>query len=797
MPCDQSAVRQYLTANKRLTLLNGKRPLITKWPTTTVADTVLLSHNGNLGWVIGDQDLVVDVDPRNGGDKSLRKLLNALRVDDPFVTLPRHVTTPSGGFHSYLSLPDDMVDMTFRKTLKRFPGIDFLAKGSQCVIATGKTSQGKYKWHDDVFGGFEQHEAPTGLLTLLARRPIRERTTTVNQIVNANELGDFEGLLGGTSPVWAEKAVVELLDKLDPSIPNDEWVKVGMALHDWDPQQGLKLWEEWSKAGETYIEGETDRRWRSFTADMGVTLGTVVFMGKQTDYDADVTIVNDIIDAIAIADEKRLHLDIIPKCRRLNLSEVNNEKIIAAVRQRVKMLTGLSLSMIGVRKMIVGQASRGELVNPADRPEWCHLWAYVNSHASFANLTTLELHKTEAFNLENGKFVPALNASAKQSASKFVADRGFVDKVDGLVYHPQSRSTICDVGGSSMLNTFKHSSVPLASQSFTPEGLRSISFIKDHIKFICSTRENADIFTQWLAHQIQFPGRHILWAPVIQSIQGAGKSFFGELLRTTLGDRNVGTVSSGQVVSNFNGWATGVVVNILEELRIRGHNRHEAVNALKPLITDRMIQINDKGVRQYTTYNTANYLCFTNYRDALPLEIDDRRWWVLFVRLQRLSDLPKYVGKPTNVYFSQLFNALKNHSDEVRKWLLEYPITPAFLATKHAPMTLDKEAMIATEDAGVEGLVELRDLIRQGNKYFNTEVLCSTELFQTLAFDYPNITLNMATRNALLKRLGYMASAKPIKIAGKTRRVWSKRHWTNEETRLLLEHYPDDNIDEL
>ena len=131
----------------------------------------------------------------------------------------------------------------------------------------------------------------------------------------------------------------------------------------------------------------------------------------------------------------------------------------------------------------------------------------------------------------------------------------------------------------------------------------------------------------------------MLWSPIIQGIQGVGKSFFGTLLRLVLGNMNVGTVSPSQAISNFNGWATGVMVNILEELRISGKNRHEVSNAIKPLITDTYIQINEKSVKAYSALNTTNYIAFTNFKDALPMTEGDRRWWMIYCPIENLNDI--------------------------------------------------------------------------------------------------------------------------------------------------------------
>jgi hypothetical protein len=246
-------------------------------------------------------------------------------------------------------------------------------------------------------------------------------------------------------------------------------------------------------------------------------------------------------------------------------------------------------------------------------------------------------------------------------------------------------------------------------------------------------------------------------------------------------------VSPTQVVSDFNGWATGVSVNVLEELRMKGRNRHDAVNSLKPLVTDRMIQINDKGVKQFMTYNTTNYICFTNYKDSIPLDSDDRRWWVIFVPIDSLDEMAEIVGESIVTYFPKLFHAVRTYGCEIRKWLLEFEITKEFLAIKQAPMTDDKMSMIATEESSLEGYVEVKEMIEKGGKYYNKDVVSSSDLFSDLMFDHPDLEIKTNKRNQILKKLGFTTSSKPIKIDGKSRRVWTKKGYNNEKIRELLQ----------
>jgi len=772
-----SVISQYILSGKNLMPLDNVKYPRKNWRNTLFPKETLYNHKGNVGWQLSKEDLVIDVDPRNGGDVSFKKLKEKLNLDDIEPT----VNTPRGGFHIYLKIPEKYKDYSFKKTLGvDYVGIDFLTEGSYCLICSCKRSDGEYVWSDDLFGKFEQNEAPEAIIDFIGCEQVALDCF-------GDDLGDFEGLLGGKFSSWSEEKVVDMLEKLDPSMSNSEWVKVGMALHDWDPIDGLKLWEEWSQNGDNYKDGETKKRWKSFDSNGGVTLGTIFHMVKDVEYDKTSMELNKYLEKIKKANEKKLEFEIIPEIRKNNFCKIKIEKIVKAVQDRYKDLSNVKLPINEVRKLLNSvDVVNGIFVEDGETPPWCKDWVYVNSHAAFANLKTLKILKTEGFNIFNGKNVPESVNGSKQSAAKYIADKGFIETVDSIAYLPNSNSTVCNIDDYKVLNSFNHKTVPVASTEYSKGGGEAVNLVKKHIAFICTSKENSDIFTQWLAHQVQFPGKQILWSPVIQSIQGVGKSFFGELLRCCLGDRNVGTVSPNQVVSDFNGWATNVSVNVLEELRVKGYNRYNAINSLKPLVTDRMIQINDKGVKQYMTYNTTNYICFTNYKDSLPVDQDDRRWWVIFTQIESLNEMANYVGEDAKTYFPKLFNAVRVYGSEVRKWLLEFKISKHFLSIKQAPMTDYKLSMIATEEACFEGLTEIKELINKGSKYYNKNVVSSVDLFRDLLFEYPELDINNNKKHILMKKLGYSVVANPIKIDGKARRIWKKKDYSNDEIRRSL-----------
>jgi len=84
-----------------------------------------------------------------------------------------------------------------------------------------------------------------------------------------------------------------LIDHLDPDMPHDDWIKVGMALHHYfaGSDEGLEIFDYWSSKGKKYKgRKELEQKWRSFKhlRDLGrpgYTMGTVCRMVEDLGHD--------------------------------------------------------------------------------------------------------------------------------------------------------------------------------------------------------------------------------------------------------------------------------------------------------------------------------------------------------------------------------------------------------------------------------------------------------------------------------------------------------------------------------
>ncbi|AGH16094.1 DNA primase [Vibrio phage pYD21-A] len=205
------------------------------------------------GWVI------IDIDPKNGGNASYEKLKADLNMDfeqkSGFV-----VATGGGGLHIYFRNP---VNEKLRTTLKEYPGIDF--KSSGFVVGCGSLHKSGSFYEDKKGSPDEITDAPTELLELL------KRTSS-----------DSEFMAGETADAEQIRA---MLDAIDPDIDYESWVHIGMAIHDELSGDGFELWDEWSQNGSKYNQKEMDFKWHSFGKSNGrVTIGTLIKIAEDHGY---------------------------------------------------------------------------------------------------------------------------------------------------------------------------------------------------------------------------------------------------------------------------------------------------------------------------------------------------------------------------------------------------------------------------------------------------------------------------------------------------------------------------------
>ena len=652
---------------------------------------------------------------------------------------------------------------------------------------------------------------------------------TPNTLPGATGEGGTQNSEASTPPVeWEAVSDLDMgvtLNLIKPSLSHGEWLKVGMGCYaackgdEW----GFKLWNAWSaRCPEKYNKGEMRKRWRSFASNREnpVSWGTVLHVAGVsatatvsaepeagdnvlTISDADrrrnqqklnakdmvkrvgeCGAVGELIDAGGLCDE----LGALIRAKGLNAMSV--PIVSDAIRERYHKLSGSRLPVAVLRDAITPKPGRGEDeqyeddVKPwLDAPDWCKPWVML--HDGMVNVKSRERMSPGAFNVAQGFRIPDPSGTGnKQSAMKYVANGGYIQVVSGEAYLPWCDDRLTVLDGMSVLNTYWHEGVPAAKpwDETDTAAADDIAFVKQHFVQMLGEDE-AKIMLSWMAWQVQRPGELLKWAPILCGEQGVGKSYVEVLMTAVMGADNVGAITSRDVTSTYTGWSTGRALNVIQELRVLGHNRYEAMEALKSVITDPAVVVRRMRENSFVTRNTCNYIGMTNHFDTLPIPRDDRRWWAL--RAQRPLAA---MGEAGPAYYDRLFSIIGKRTGELRHWLAEHDIPAAFVQQKTAPYSELKGQMIATEVASHYGMDEAMVLLAEGGEGYCTAAFDALRLRMALNEALGEVNALTAREcTTLFKKLGYMRHAKSVRVDGLVCKVWTKGLMSNAEVRACLQ----------
>ncbi len=306
------------------------------------------------------------------------------------------------------------------------------------------------------------------------------------------------------------------------------------------------------------------------------------------------------------------------------------------IQLRMKAVVGTAPPVAVVRGWLQAGVSGGggEL---AELPEWAGGWCYLTHQNLFYCAGHGALITEKAFNMQF--------AAECENASKLLSEGGVLPIYWNALYMPGAAGEF-DYEGKSCINLWREE----------PAGVVDVSRVDEVWAMVAGHAQSRypvkwSVLLDYLAWCVQNPGKKILWMPVLQGVQGDGKSYWGKLMAYVLGGRNVRQVATAEIKSDFTDWAVGGMLGVIEELRISGDNRWATVDKLKPFITNDVVNVLPKGLRGYTAPNVQNYIAFTNHKDAVPVDDGDRRFLPFFSTMQQREQLEE------SGYFEKLYES--------------------------------------------------------------------------------------------------------------------------------------------
>lgn len=233
----------------------GKAPRDNNWRHKSYGtrDIATAAEKGyNLGWRLSLEDLVLDVDPKNGGDKSLERIQKRFSIT--FEDIAPTVITGSGGRHFYFEKDPSIKirEILEDENGKPYPGIEFKTHGRQVVIAGSRHPSGRWYAFDDF--------APS-------TRPLLQ--ADIFQLIIRPSRKDGNASSG---KLTCEELALAL-DQLDPSDydDHDRWLTLMMSCHHATDGEGSEEFIQWSTSDPEYRDHVNiiRMRWDSLHTNKG------------------------------------------------------------------------------------------------------------------------------------------------------------------------------------------------------------------------------------------------------------------------------------------------------------------------------------------------------------------------------------------------------------------------------------------------------------------------------------------------------------------------------------------------
>ena len=163
----------------------------------------------------------------------------------------------------------------------------------------------------------------------------------------------------------------------------------------------------------------------------------------------------------------------------------------------------------------------------------------------------------------------------------------------------------------------------------------NIEVIDAFLKLIKEVIANNDFevymyILNWISFIVQNPGVKTETALILKGLQGVGKNTFTDVLCEMMSGYSVSNITEiSELTGNFNSVIESKMLLVLNELKNAGEDRLANFNALKSIITDKVIRINEKNQPRRTSENVANFIFCTNNAFPVKIEMGDRRYVVL------------------------------------------------------------------------------------------------------------------------------------------------------------------------
>lgn len=321
-------------------------------------------------------------------------------------------------------------------------------------------------------------------------------------------------------------------------------------------------------------------------------------------------------------------------------------------------------------------------------------------------------------------------------------------KAESMCFRPElPHGELLEVEGELQVNTYLHIQ--------TPRKVGDASPFLNHLKKVLPNERDRLILVSYMAACIQHKGVKFQWAPLIQGIEGNGKTLFSRCVAAAVGKRYTHSPKADDIDNKFNGWMLNKLFIGIEDIYVADHRR-EVIEALKPMITNDELEIQLKGIDQVTMPVCANFILNMNDKAGFKKTRNDRRFAMFYTAQQQDGDLDR--DGMGGHYFPNLYRWLKREdgyaivSEYLEKFAIPDELNPA-TDCHRAPITSSTEEAIEVSVGGIEQ--EILEAVEENRVGFMGGWISSVALEKLLHGLGASRKIPVNKRRDLLKTLGY------------------------------------------
>jgi len=304
-----------------------------------------------------------------------------------------------------------------------------------------------------------------------------------------------------------------------------------------------------------------------------------------------------------------------------------------------------------------------------------------------------------------------------------------IETADAIDFAPGEPETF-ERSGQTLFNKY----LPGAAPESEGKAKAAVKIFREHIAYLSTSENEEKTLLEFFAFIAQRPGEKLTWAPlVISKNTGIGKSALSELAAQLLGAHNVGYAESDDLTGQHTDYIAEKLLVVAHEVETGDKN---VMRRLKSLITEPRVRVIAKYARTYETRNCANFLFFSNRLDAIRVDDNDRRLFVVYNRKE----------PQTQAYYDTLFETFKNSAGHILEYLRGVDLSGF---NPHARPAHTEGRKILTEHSESELSTFLREAFEQNAGPFARQVFSSREVLDFVSLAAPESARRFASQRAV------------------------------------------------